>query len=53
MLPYCLAAMWPGIAAPMIVGIDWRLDYSVRSKHGMFSYSLSVPAVLASLLYCN
>mmetsp|Transcript_2631 Transcript_2631/g.4797 ORF Transcript_2631/g.4797 Transcript_2631/m.4797 type:complete len:183 (+) Transcript_2631:57-605(+) len=23
-----------GIAAPMIVGIDWRLDYSVRSKHG-------------------
>ncbi len=23
-----------GIAAPSIVGIDWRLDYSVRSKHG-------------------
>lgn len=23
-----------GIAAPNIVDIDWRLDYSVRSKHG-------------------
>lgn len=23
-----------GIAAPSIVGLDWRLDYSVRSKHG-------------------
>lgn len=23
-----------GIAAPTIVGLDWRLDYSVRSKHG-------------------
>lgn len=23
-----------GISAPMIVDIDWRLDYSIRSKHG-------------------
>lgn len=23
-----------GIATPCIVGLDWRLDYSVRSKHG-------------------
>lgn len=23
-----------GIAAPSIIGLDWRLDYSVRSKHG-------------------
>ncbi len=37
-----------GIAAPSIVGIDWRLDYSVRSKHGgrenipMFFVTLNV-----------
>jgi len=37
-----------GIAAPAIVGLDWRLDYSVRSKHGgrenapMFFVSLRV-----------
>ena len=23
-----------GIAAPMVVGIEWRLDYAIRSKHG-------------------
>mmetsp|Transcript_29064 Transcript_29064/g.48850 ORF Transcript_29064/g.48850 Transcript_29064/m.48850 type:complete len:195 (+) Transcript_29064:86-670(+) len=23
-----------GIAAPTIVGVDWRLDYSIKSKHG-------------------
>ena len=31
-----------GIAAPMIVGIDWRLDYSVRSKHGRLCVYLFV-----------
>ena len=37
-----------GIAAPTIVGLDWRLDYSVRSKHGgrenvpMFFVTLNV-----------
>ena len=37
-----------GIAAPAIVGLDWRLDYSVRSKHGgrenapMFFVTLNV-----------
>ena len=23
-----------GIAFPELIGIDWRLDYSIRSKHG-------------------
>lgn len=32
----CLLSLMLGIAAPMIVGVDWRLDYSVRSKHGKF-----------------
>ena len=37
-----------GISVPSIVGIDWRLDYSVRSKHGgrenvpMFFVTLNV-----------
>ncbi len=37
-----------GISFPAIVGIDWRLDYSVRSKHGgrentpLFMVSLQV-----------
>lgn len=28
-----IVMMRAGISAPSIVGIDWRLDYSVRSKH--------------------
>ncbi len=38
----------PGIAAPTIIGIDWRLDYSVKSKNAgrenatMFYISLKV-----------
>lgn len=37
-----------GISFPSIVGIDWRLDYTVRSKHGgrenvpMFFISLQI-----------
>ena len=23
-----------GISAPQLVGVDWRLDYGIRSKHG-------------------
>lgn len=23
-----------GIAAPELIGVDWRLDYAIRSKHG-------------------
>ena len=23
-----------GISAPQLVGVDWRLDYAIRSKHG-------------------
>lgn len=35
-----------GIAAPTIVGIEWRLDYAVRSKHGG---RVNVPQFIISL----
>ena len=40
--------MLSGIAAPTIIGVDWRLDYSIKSKNAgrenasMFFVSLKV-----------
>lgn len=40
--------MSPGIAAPTIIGVDWRLDYSIKSKNAgrenasMFFVSLKI-----------